>query len=129
MAIDKVYVLQNDSIIPDELLSHRLGLIPIKVRPELFTSMEKGAEANFDNTLVFRLDVQCPSKKKRAEPEESTTLTEDHGEGQSSLLLAVLPTLARCHYIPPALQTRARGVPATLVDAHLPFFVYHSWRG
>ena len=36
MAIHKVWVMQNTSIIPDEVLSHRLGLIPIKVDPRLF---------------------------------------------------------------------------------------------
>ncbi|VDO26558.1 unnamed protein product [Onchocerca flexuosa] len=36
MAIEKVYLYQNTSIIPDEVLSHRLGLLPIKVDPRLF---------------------------------------------------------------------------------------------
>lgn len=36
MAIHKVQVMQNTSIIPDEVLAHRLGLIPIKVDPRLF---------------------------------------------------------------------------------------------
>lgn len=29
MAIHKVLIYQNTSILPDEVLSHRLGLIPI----------------------------------------------------------------------------------------------------
>jgi DNA-directed RNA polymerase I and III subunit RPAC1 len=36
MAIEKVYVMNNTSIIQDEVLAHRLGLIPIKADPLLF---------------------------------------------------------------------------------------------
>lgn len=32
MAIEKVYIANNTSIVQDEVLAHRLGLIPIKVR-------------------------------------------------------------------------------------------------
>jgi len=36
MAIEKVIIYQNTSIIPDEVLAHRLGLIPILAEPDLF---------------------------------------------------------------------------------------------
>lgn len=36
MAIEKVYVSNNTSIIHDEVLAHRLGLIPIKADPQMF---------------------------------------------------------------------------------------------
>ena len=36
MAIDKVFVFENTSLIQDEVLAHRLGLLPIKVDPLLF---------------------------------------------------------------------------------------------
>jgi len=36
MAIHKVYIYQNTSIIADEVLAHRLGLIPILADPRLF---------------------------------------------------------------------------------------------
>lgn len=36
MAIEKVYVLNNTSIIHDEVLAHRLGLIPIYADPQFF---------------------------------------------------------------------------------------------
>lgn len=36
MAIETVYILNNTSIIPDEVLSHRLGLIPILADPRKF---------------------------------------------------------------------------------------------
>ena len=36
MAIENVYVFQNTSVIQDEVLAHRLGLIPIKADPGKF---------------------------------------------------------------------------------------------
>lgn len=36
MAIETVHLWQNTGVIQDEVLAHRLGLIPIKVDPELF---------------------------------------------------------------------------------------------
>ena len=36
MAIETVYVFNNTSVIHDEVLSHRLGLIPIKADPGRF---------------------------------------------------------------------------------------------
>lgn len=36
MAIEKVFVANNTSVIQDEVLAHRLGLVPIKVDPRLF---------------------------------------------------------------------------------------------
>lgn len=36
MAIEKVLIANNTSVIQDEVLAHRLGLIPINVDPRLF---------------------------------------------------------------------------------------------
>jgi DNA-directed RNA polymerase I and III subunit RPAC1 len=36
VAIEKVGMWQNTSVIPDENLAHRMGLIPIDVDPRLF---------------------------------------------------------------------------------------------
>lgn len=36
MAIETVFVFNNTSVIQDEVLAHRLGLIPIKADPERF---------------------------------------------------------------------------------------------
>ena len=38
MAIEKVFVLQNTSILPDEMLANRLGLVPLQVDPRKFKS-------------------------------------------------------------------------------------------
>jgi DNA-directed RNA polymerase I and III subunit RPAC1 len=36
MAIEKVLMVDNTSVIADEVLSHRLGLIPLDADPRLF---------------------------------------------------------------------------------------------
>lgn len=36
MAIDRVHFHDNTSVIQDEVLAHRLGLIPLKADPRLF---------------------------------------------------------------------------------------------
>lgn len=36
MAIEKVLMVNNTSVIADEVLAHRLGLIPLNADPRLF---------------------------------------------------------------------------------------------
>lgn len=36
MAIDKVVMYQNTSVINDEIMANRLGLIPVNVNPDSF---------------------------------------------------------------------------------------------
>ncbi|XP_055637428.1 DNA-directed RNA polymerases I and III subunit RPAC1 [Toxorhynchites rutilus septentrionalis] len=65
MAIEKVHIYNNTSIIQDEVLAHRLGLIPLKADPRLFEY--KGNEndpANALDTLEFELKVKCTKKNK-----------------------------------------------------------------
>lgn len=42
MAIEKVHIYQNTSYILDEILAHRLGLIPLKADPRQFKMKEDG---------------------------------------------------------------------------------------
>jgi len=42
MAIEKVFIYNNTSIVQDEVLAHRLGLIPIKADPRLFEYKNPG---------------------------------------------------------------------------------------
>jgi hypothetical protein len=51
MAIEKVFIYNNTSIIQDEVLAHRLGLIPIKADPRLFEYRQEGKyEKNNEET-------------------------------------------------------------------------------
>nr|ALS05142.1 DNA-directed RNA polymerase [Paracalanus parvus] len=62
MAIEKIHMWQNTSIMQDEVLAHRLGLIPLTADPRQFTypgpgwSPETGTERD---TLEFSLEVRC----------------------------------------------------------------------
>lgn len=47
MAIEKVYVLNNTGTIVDEILAHRLGLVPIKADPNHFQYREGGTLDRF----------------------------------------------------------------------------------
>ena len=42
MAIEKVFIYNNTSIVQDEILAHRLGLIPIKADPRMFEYRQEG---------------------------------------------------------------------------------------
>jgi DNA-directed RNA polymerases I and III subunit RPAC1 len=70
LAIEKVYVQNNTSVIADEVLAHRLGLVPLKGRLEaikcLTPFIEKIPDRDAEpmertdrNTLVLALNVRC----------------------------------------------------------------------
>lgn len=44
MAFDRVFMFNNTSIIQDEVLAHRLGLIPLKADPRLFEFRREGMD-------------------------------------------------------------------------------------
>ena len=44
MAIERVYFVQNTSVIADEIFAHRLGLVPILADPNMFEEYEKETE-------------------------------------------------------------------------------------
>jgi DNA-directed RNA polymerase I and III subunit RPAC1 len=59
ITVEKVYVHDNTSIVADPVLSHRLGLIPIKVDPRVFDFRGINDPPTDMNTIVFTLEVQC----------------------------------------------------------------------
>ncbi|KAI3434531.1 hypothetical protein D9Q98_002604 [Chlorella vulgaris] len=59
MAIEHVYILNNTSVIQDEVLSHRMGLVPLRVDPRLFTYKSKEDAPSEQNTIVLKLKVEC----------------------------------------------------------------------
>ncbi len=64
MAIEHVFVVNNTSIIPDEVLAHRLGLIPLHVDPRKFDFI--GSQDSTDvNTIVFELREKCALGSKK----------------------------------------------------------------
>lgn len=64
VAIEKVWISDNTSVIPDEILAHRLGLIPLKVDPTKMTFRpspdgDVEIEPSDTDTLMFTLCVEC----------------------------------------------------------------------
>ncbi|KAL4554677.1 hypothetical protein LXL04_037279 [Taraxacum kok-saghyz] len=73
MAIEKVLVANSSSVVQDEVLAHRLGLIPIIVDPRLFDYMSENDIPNEKNSIVFKLHV----KNKRGSGERRTVFSHD----------------------------------------------------
>lgn len=82
MAIEKVYCYNNTSIMQDEVLSHRLGLVPLKVDSRVFdwkprTTGYEGWTGSEDvdetvttqNTIVMSLAVECTRNPNAARDE------------------------------------------------------------
>ncbi|CAN6204972.1 unnamed protein product [Urochloa humidicola] len=65
MAIEKIFMADNTSIIADEVLSHRLGLIPLDADPRLFDYISENDVPNERNTIVFKLHVSCQEDSPR----------------------------------------------------------------
>ncbi|KAJ4878479.1 DNA-directed RNA polymerase family protein [Raphanus sativus] len=65
MAIEKVLIAYNTSLIVDEVLAHRIGLIPIAADPRLFEYLTETDQPNEKNTIVFKLHVKCPKGQSR----------------------------------------------------------------
>ena len=79
VALEYVYMWNNTSLIHDEVLAHRLGLVPLNVDARLFEPMEEGDEATDRNTVVFQMKVTCgkgPAKGSRKGEDDSAMETE-----------------------------------------------------
>lgn len=66
MAIEKVTIVQNKTILPDEILAHRFGLIPLKANPRLFQfRMPYDITGTDRDTLNYELKVKCVKNPHR----------------------------------------------------------------
>ena len=63
VAAEPVFVKQNTSVIQDEVLAHRIGLIPLKVNPDFFDEIDKSVPveegSNESNTVILTLKIEC----------------------------------------------------------------------
>ena len=80
IAVDKVVIYQNTSVMQDEILAHRLGLIPILVNPDLFDDKSKTDEFDEKNCVKFYLNVKCVRKNEFIDKDCSNMKKEDYLE-------------------------------------------------
>ncbi|KZC10394.1 DNA-directed RNA polymerases I and III subunit RPAC1 [Dufourea novaeangliae] len=77
MAIEKVYIVNNTSLIQDEVLAHRLGLIPLRADPRLFeypsSTAKNEDEVSDQDTLRYELKVSCTWNPQAAKDSRRTT--------------------------------------------------------
>lgn len=106
MAIETVFVVNNTSIIPDEVLSHRLGLIPIYADPRKFEF--PSSESTDANTVVFELHEKCTPIKgatRDASPRENMRNPLVHaGIRCGSLILSKLVFSGSLKWVPQGSQ-------------------------
>jgi len=76
MAIEKVTMWQNTSVIPDENLAHRIGLVPLNVDAREFEYHETDKEYNETDSLHFKLHKICTKK----DPSAPMVLNNTHDE-------------------------------------------------
>ncbi|KAK9894802.1 hypothetical protein P389DRAFT_153560 [Cystobasidium minutum MCA 4210] len=69
VAVEHVYIWNNTSIIQDEVLSQRLGLVPLAIDPKKVEFKGHEEEPTDLNTIVFSLVVKC-ERDRSARPNE-----------------------------------------------------------
>ena len=57
MAFDKIFLFNNTSIIQDEVLTHRLGLIPLRADPRMFEFRQEGKRNSLIYTILWGMMV------------------------------------------------------------------------
>jgi DNA-directed RNA polymerase I and III subunit RPAC1 len=62
IAFDKVVLYQNTSILHDEVMAHRLGLVPVFADPDEFIAKGPNDDFNEHNSIKFKLNVKCTRK-------------------------------------------------------------------
>lgn len=106
MAIEYVRIYNNNGIIQDEVLAHRLGLIPIKADPRKF--QYKRSMLNFmviliylilnqidnsettQNTIIFNLNVECKVDNQRHVEGEGVPIINGNGNPKIRNIYSIL---------------------------------------
>ncbi|TXT15850.1 hypothetical protein VHUM_00353 [Vanrija humicola] len=67
VAIEDVYVWNNTSIMQDEVLAHRVGLVPLKINPRTLDFKPSAYSAPMEtDTHVFDLRIKCERRRDAA---------------------------------------------------------------
>lgn len=80
MAIERVYIEENTGVMHDEVLAHRLGLVPIHADPQDFEELHDPDDATDVNTIVFGLEVTAPPNEyNESNPNEALATSHEPG--------------------------------------------------
>lgn len=66
MAIEQIYVWNNTSIMQDEVLCHRIGLLPLNIDPRKMKPMRDPKKPHESDTMIFDLRVKCDRNSEAA---------------------------------------------------------------
>jgi DNA-directed RNA polymerase I and III subunit RPAC1 len=80
MAFDKMVLYQNTSILHDEVLSHRMGLVPVFADPDEFIAKGPNDDFNEHNSIKFKLHVKCTRKPEYKDKTHAELLSLDPTE-------------------------------------------------
>ena len=88
VAIETVWIQNNTGLIQDEVLAHRVGLVPIKVDPRKLDFVVGEEETDAD-TLVFHLNAYYPQSDEDTSYQAGTNVESTGGDVLSSHLIWV----------------------------------------
>lgn len=85
VALETIYMWNNNSVIHDEVLSHRIGLIPLQIDARILDDFDDndtddGPTPTDRNTVVFGLKVSC-SKNDKYDDDDSHGIFDDTKKG------------------------------------------------
>ncbi|KAJ7349032.1 DNA-directed RNA polymerase [Mycena albidolilacea] len=80
ICIENVYVYNNTSVVVDEILAQRIGLVPLNVDPKTMDMRVAEDESTDRNTLVFDLKLECTRKKDAPKDATDPDLLYDNHE-------------------------------------------------
>ncbi|KDR69741.1 hypothetical protein GALMADRAFT_77215 [Galerina marginata CBS 339.88] len=76
VCIEQVFVWNNTTVIADEIMAHRLGLVPLNVDPALMIMKSRDDPPTDRNTIVFHIDIAC--ERNPQAPKGSTNPNEQY---------------------------------------------------
>ena len=95
MAIETVYIEENDGVVMDEVLAHRLGLVPIAADPNDFEELHDPEDATDANTIVFGLEVRAPPNTRVSKTPSARVAVADAWEAEPQLPAGALRAVPR----------------------------------
>jgi DNA-directed RNA polymerase subunit D len=64
LAIDEVIIQENTSVLWDEMIAHRLAMVPLKVDTETYDALRELYEEGKDTQVIFTLDEEAVERPK-----------------------------------------------------------------